>query len=70
MLLGFWFQLQKGADIRQTPIEEQLLTMNTVLLQVEPLTKEQPITVRASLPIKGWTYVFPHLPQPWLRLLQ
>lgn len=29
--------------------------MNTESLQVEPLTTEQPVTVRTCRPIKGWT---------------
>lgn len=33
--LGFWSQLWKGAEIRDTPIVQQLLPVYT--LQVEPL---------------------------------
>lgn len=34
-------------------VEHQLLAVCTVLLQVEPLMKEQPVMVRTSLPMKG-----------------
>lgn len=40
----------------------------STLLQVELLTKEQPVTVRISLPIKEWIdNMFPYLTLPWLR---
>lgn len=42
-----------GKRQRYTLIEQQSLAVYTVLLQVEPLTKEQPVTVRTSVAIKG-----------------
>lgn len=54
MLLGFWSQLWKGAKTGHCLTEHQLLAVYTVFLQVEPLTKEQHITVRAPLSIRGW----------------
>lgn len=68
MPLGFWSQLWIGTDVRYTPIEQPLLAVDTALLQVELLTKEQPVTVRISLPIKEWiNNMFPYLTLPWLR---
>lgn len=37
------------------PLTEQLLlAVHIALLQVEPLTKEQSIVIRTSLPVKEW----------------
>lgn len=47
------FGLNYAKRQRHTLLEQQLLAVYTVLLQVEPLTKEQPVTVRTSLAIKG-----------------
>ena len=39
MPLGFWYQLRKGAETQNTPMEQQLLKMYTELLEVKPLNK-------------------------------
>lgn len=51
--LGFWSQLWKAAETQYSPMEQQVLTEYTVLLQGEPLTKEQQTVLRTSLPVKG-----------------
>lgn len=56
------------ANVRYAPIEQQLLAVDTALLQVELLIKEQPVTVRISPPIKEWIdNMFPYPPLPWVR---
>ena len=66
--LGFWSQSWKGAETQythptpKTHIQQQLLTVYTVLLRVDSLTKEQHIMVRTSLPIKGWMENMFHQP--------
>lgn len=50
----------KGTETRYTSIEQQLLGAYTVLLQVKPLMKEQPITVRTPLLLRGWVENMSH----------
>lgn len=50
----------KGTETRCTSIEQQLLGAYTVLFQVELLMKEQPITVRTPLLLKGWVENMSH----------
>lgn len=42
------------------PIEQQFLAVYTVLLQVEPLRKEEYVRVRIFLPFKGWVENMSH----------
>lgn len=64
VLLGFWFEVWKGADIQYPAIDWQLLAVHTVRLLVQPLTKEQNIIVRTSHPTKGWDKIMSHHPIP------
>lgn len=58
----------EGERNLMNPIEQQQLAVYVVLLQVEPLTKEQYIVIRTSLPTKGGLKIpFTDLPLPLLK---
>lgn len=60
--LGFGSQLWKGAETWSTSIEQQLPAVDTALLQVDLLTKEQHVIVETSILIKGWVSNVFHQP--------
>ena len=52
--IGFWSQLQKGAEVQYTLIEKQQPAVYHTLLAMEPITGTATTKVITTYPIVGW----------------
>lgn len=54
MPVGFWSKKFPYSHFKYSYFEKLIWTLYAALLHTEPLTGQQPITVRSTLPLKAW----------------